>query len=53
MEVCTEYRAEREYCGIDCESVRNKYEQTQENPIQEYPKNSTDGFPNSEKRSRL
>ena len=48
IEVCIEYKAEHEYCGIDWESVRNNYEQMQEKLIQQYPKNSTDGFPNSE-----
>ena len=47
IEVCIEYKAEREYCGINWESVRNNYEQMQEKLIQQYPKNSTDGFPNS------
>ena len=48
LDVCIEYKAEREYCSVDCESVRNKYEQIQEKLIQQYPKNSTNGFPNSE-----
>ena len=48
LEVCIEYKAEREYFGVDWESVRNKYEQIQEKHIQQYPKNSTDGFPNIE-----
>ena len=46
MEVCIEYKAE--YCGVDWESVRNKYEQIQEKLIQQYPKTLTDGFSNSE-----
>ena len=53
LEVCTEYKAEREYCGVDWESVRNKYEQIQEKLIQQYPKNSTDGFPNSENSEQI
>ena len=48
LEVCTEYKTKREYCGTDWESVRNNNEQIQEKLIQQYPKNSTDGFPNSE-----
>ena len=48
LEGCIEYKAEREYCGIDWESLRNKYEQVQEKLIQQCPKNSTDDFPNSE-----
>ena len=27
LEVCIEYKAEHQYCGIDWESVRNKYEE--------------------------
>ena len=46
LEVCIEYKAE--YCSVDWESVRSKYEQIQGKLIQQYPKNSTDGFPNSE-----
>ena len=30
LEICIEYKNEREYCGVDWESVRNKYEQIQE-----------------------
>ena len=30
LEVCIEYKAEREYCGIDWESVRNKGQCTTE-----------------------
>ena len=26
LEVCIDYKAEREYCGVDWESLRNKYE---------------------------
>ena len=48
MEVRVEYKAELEYCGVDWESVRNKYEQIQAKLIQQYPKNSTDDFSNSE-----
>ena len=44
LEVCIEYKAEQECCGIDWELIRNKYEQTQEKLIQQYRKNSTDGF---------
>ena len=36
LEVCIEYKAQREYCGVDWESVRNKYEQIQEKLIQQY-----------------
>ena len=49
---CIDYEAEREYCGPNSESVRNKYEQVQQKLIQKYPKNSTDGFLNSENPSR-
>ena len=48
LEVCIEYKAECEYCGIGWELVRNNYEQIQEKLIQQYPKNSTNSFPNSE-----
>ena len=48
LEVGIEYKAEREYCGVDWELVRNKYEQINEKLNKQYPKNSTDGFPNSE-----
>ena len=48
---CIDYEAEREYCGPNSESVRNKYEQVQQKLIQKYPKNSTDGFLNSENPS--
>ena len=41
LEVSIEYKVEREYCGIDWESVRNKYEQIQGKLIEQYPKNST------------
>ena len=44
LEVFTEYKAEHEYWGVGWESARNKYEQIQEKLIQQYPKNSTDGF---------
>ena len=47
LEVCIEYKAEREHCGVDWESFRNKYEQIKEKLIQQYYKNSTDGFPSS------
>ena len=47
LEVCIECKAE--YCSVDWESVRSKCEQIQGKLIQQYPKNSTDGFPNSEK----
>ena len=30
LETYIEYKAEREYCGVDWKSVRNKYEQIQE-----------------------
>ena len=30
LEICIEYKNEREYCGVDWESVRNKYEKIQE-----------------------
>ena len=53
LEVCTEYITECEYCGVDWELLRNKYEQIQEKLIQECLKNSIDGFPNSENASRL
>ena len=46
LEVCIEYKVEREYWGIDWELLGNKYEQIQEKLIQQFPKNSTDGFPN-------
>ena len=48
LEVFTEYKAKREYCGVDWESVGNKYEKTHEKLFQQYPKNSTYGFSNSE-----
>ena len=48
MEVCTEYKAEHEYCGVDWELVKDKYEQIKEKLIQHYPKNSTNGFSKSE-----
>ena len=48
LEACIEYKTEHEHCVVDWESVRNKYEQIQEKLIQQYPKNSTDGFRNSE-----
>ena len=48
FEVFIEYKAEREYFGVDWESVRNKYEQILEKHFQQYPTNWTDGFPNSE-----
>ena len=48
LEVWFEYKAECEYCGINCGSPRNKYEQIQEKLIQQCLKNSTHGFPNSE-----
>ena len=47
LEVCSEYKAEHEYCGVDWESLRNKYEQIQEKLIQQCPTNLADGFPNS------
>ena len=47
MEVCIEYKVEFEYCRIDSELVRNKFEQTQEKLVQQYPKRSNDCFPNS------
>ena len=53
LEVCIEYKAEREYCGVDWELVRNKYEQIQEKLNQQYPKNSNDGFPNSENAEQI
>ena len=43
-----EYKAVHDYCGVDRESVRSKYEKTQEKLIKQYLKNSTDGFPDSE-----
>ena len=48
MEVCIEHKAETEYCDVDWETVRNKYELIQEKLIQQYLKNSTDVFPISE-----
>ena len=42
-----EYKAVHDYCGVDWESVRSKYEKTQK-LIKQYLKNSTDGFPDSE-----
>ena len=30
LKIYIEYKAEREYCGVDWKSVRNKYEQIQE-----------------------
>ena len=47
LEVCIEYKVEFEYCRIDSELVRNKFEQTQEKLVQQYPKRSNDCFPNS------
>ena len=44
LEVCTEYKAEHKYSGIDWESVRNKYEKIQEKLIQQYSKSSTEKF---------
>ena len=42
-----EYKAVHDYCGVDRESVRSKYEKTQK-LIKQYLKNSIDGFPDSE-----
>ena len=47
LEVCIEYKVEFEYCRIDSEFVRNKFGQTQEKLVQQYPKRSNAGFPNS------
>ena len=48
LKVFIEYKAKREYCGVDWESVGNKYEKIHEKRFQQYPKNSTYGFSNSE-----